>query len=259
MELGELDSLVYEILEDPIHCWCTQHDRTARLFPLFEFMDGHDGLLRVWREMNSQMWHCTECIEQYWASKLVFKEHDLKAKFTSESVDAFMGMVGKLDVRRAKEAFELIESLPEGDANREEVLANTFYEIFRFPFVFLSDQPLNTVFTRHLLSVQESGGEVLTDSGTERFAGIYMLLLHPEPGVRSWAQSQVKKMPPVSAADFSEVIAPVVERWVQLLEFDLFQPEGTAASNTPASQGVMAGVPAVTRRVFWGGFYVLLR
>lgn len=80
------------------------------------------------------------------------------------------------------------------------------------------------------------------DCGKQKLPGMYLLLIHPEAGVRCWAHDTIQKQGKISGIDEWSLVVPVMQKFMNILEFDAFQSGDISINITKVRKEFWAGL-----------------
>lgn len=203
------------------HWWC-QHGDVARGLAEVLRYEQQPVVQALWAAMSAQLEDCSVCVNAY---------HAAQAHFLEAFSEEYSGPL--LDVMRRRDAERLAASL--GRTKREvkdgdgitAAVTTALFEALSYPHL-LEDAEVMAGLVDTLLHIQQWCDLELAAGG--RYPGLYILSAHANPAVRALVSSDVELLGAFKSAADLEPVMCVLERWVRLLEFDLFHshtaPEG---------------------------------
>eukprot|EP00903_Cladosiphon_okamuranus_P019598 g18024.t1 len=278
-----LEAIAELLLRHPQHWWCRYPDAMTVMLMALEggsattmataTSDGHGsssginttGVDIVWQTASRQLSACKRCLVGYHAAQdrsfsgfLAEEEEDR----TTEAGEKFRAAVLAQDSARLQRSFRSAGnnvSAAAGGARAastalEVEVRHAFWEVLSYSQL-LEDGGIEAVFLEALGKVIRSGPEAFAGEewDNQYLPGVYALLVHRDASTRAWAQSMARRAGRIRTEEYLEVLSPVVDRWVPVLEQGL-----NVSSEEPAAMA--AGSDFVDKeRLHWSGLHVALQ
>ncbi|KAG6622595.1 putative ATP-dependent helicase [Phytophthora cinnamomi] len=209
---------------DMRHWWCGYSPLMVFMMRVLELYPSSESVCVFYKRMEQQLGACTKCVDIYHAS-MPSVHVELEFEFTPESIQAFFVKLQGLDADRIQRQLT-DKSMGMASAQQEtaEAVALTLYEVLSQRRL-LSDFRIVRVLSKWTSSWFS---EVKNNPKLENLrgcAGLYQLLVTPDPGVREWAQNLVQHFGKIQlTGDIGEdqYFLDVMEEWVYILESESF-------------------------------------
>ncbi|KAF4046536.1 ATPase family associated domain-containing protein 12 [Phytophthora infestans] len=207
---------------DMRHWWCGYSPLMVFMMRVLEIYPSSESVCVFYKRMEQQLGFCRKCVDIYHAS-MPSVHVELEYEFTPESIKAFFIKLQGLDADRIQRQ---LTDKSMGLALREtsETVALTLYEVLTQRRL-LSDFRVVRVLSRWASS---RFADVKVNQGLESLrgcAGLYQLLVLPDPVVREWAQDMVKHFGKIQLTGDNGAdkhFLDVMEEWMYVLENEAF-------------------------------------
>ncbi|KAK9830550.1 hypothetical protein WJX72_012414 [[Myrmecia] bisecta] len=196
------------------HWWCRHAVLARGLAQLLVYHDGEAVVQRIWAEMSKQLSQCAQCVMEYHSAQAYFKE-----TLDEAASDPLLAVMRRLDEERLAAVLGEAPAVQSGEDLRPS-LVTALFEALSYDSL-LEDREVMQKLQAALLHLSRSCELAWADGG--RYPGLYRLMAHPDTAVRSLIAPIVKELGPF--ADELELgsISSVLDHWMHLLQFDLFE------------------------------------
>ncbi|KAL3671995.1 hypothetical protein V7S43_002661 [Phytophthora oleae] len=209
---------------DMRHWWCGYSPLMVFMMRVLELYPSSESVCVFYKRMEQQLGTCRKCVDIYHAS-MPSVHVELEYEFTPESINAFFVKLQGLDADRIQRQLT-DKSMGMASARQEtsETVALTLYEV-------LSQRRLLSDFriVRVLAKWQSTQfADLKVNPSLESLrdcAGLYQLLVTPDPAVREWAMKMVTHFGNIQlTGDDGEnrYFLDVMEEWMYILENETF-------------------------------------
>lgn len=209
---------------DMHHWWCHYSSLMVFMMRVLELYPSSESICVFYKRMVQQLGTCRQCVDIYHASMPSVRV-ELEYEFTPESIQAFFIKVQSLDADRIQHQLtNNFMGLASAHQKTSELVAHTLYEVLTQRRL-LSDFRIVRVMSKWVSSRYSNAKENQSMESLRGCAGLYQLLVSPDPAVRKWAQETVTHFGQIKlTGDHGEdkYFLDVMEEWMYILENEAF-------------------------------------
>ncbi|POM73475.1 ATP-dependent helicase, partial [Phytophthora palmivora] len=209
---------------DMRHWWCNYSPLMVFMMRVLELYPSSESVCVFYKRMEQQIGACRKCVDIYHSS-MPSVHVELEFEFTPESIKAFFIKLQGLDADRVqRQLTDKSMGLATALHETSETVALTLYEVLSQRRL-LSDFRIVRVLSRWASS---RFSDVEVNRSLENLrgcAGLYQLMVSPDPAVREWAKQMVTHFGKIQlTGDYGEdrYFLDVMEEWMYILENEAF-------------------------------------
>ncbi|KAG7383577.1 hypothetical protein PHYPSEUDO_003556 [Phytophthora pseudosyringae] len=209
---------------DMRHWWCGYSSLMVFMMRVLELYPSSESVCVFYKRMEQQLGACSKCVDIYHAS-MPSVHVELEYEFMPESIKTFFVKLQGLDADRVQRQLT-DKSMGMASAVQEtsEAVALTLYEVLGQRRL-LSDFRIVRVLSRWTSS---RFSDVKVNPSLESlrgYAGLYQLLVSPDPAVREWAKGMVTHFGKIQLTGDNgedQYFLAVMEEWMYILENEAY-------------------------------------